>query len=81
MQILASHDQAYVKNMAKEYDLQAPHIYHTKVNGKPWYVLTDGDYPSMDDAKAAMVNLPDQAQQRGPWVRSVNSVQKQEIRG
>lgn len=64
--------QQYIqKNQLEEY----AYSYHTKLSGKDWYVVVLGEYPSMEEAKAAAADLPSHIAAK-PWIREFNSIHK-----
>lgn len=48
--------------------------FQSRLNGKPWYVLLYGKYPSGESAKKAIQTLPKVVQAQKPWVRTLLSV-------
>ncbi len=50
--------------------------YHKRHQGRDWYPLLYGIYPSLDAAKKAQESLPPAIRQRKPWLRRLRSVQK-----
>ena len=50
--------------------------YESTFNGKPWFQLLYGIYPSRQAARAAADKLPEHIQQAGPWIRQISSVQE-----
>jgi DamX protein len=50
--------------------------YESTFNGKPWFQLLYGIYPSRQAARAAADKLPENIQQAGPWIRQISSVQE-----
>ncbi|ARB82988.1 MULTISPECIES: SPOR domain-containing protein [Yersinia] len=61
---------------AKQQKLTDYHVYETKRDGKPWYILVSGNYPSSADAKRAITTLPADVQAKKPWVKPVQQVQQ-----
>ncbi|HEI6966246.1 TPA: SPOR domain-containing protein [Yersinia enterocolitica] len=61
---------------AKQQKLTDYHVYETKRDGKPWYVLVTGNYASSADAKKAITTLPADVQAKKPWVKPVQQVQQ-----
>ena len=53
-------------------------VYRAKHNGALWYVFVSGDYPNMEQARRAIVTLPQTLQDAKPWVKSYRKV-KEEI--
>jgi septal ring-binding cell division protein DamX/type II secretory pathway predicted ATPase ExeA len=44
-------------------------------NGKPWFVLVYGSFPSKASARDTISRLPSKLRQSGPWARSFSSLQ------
>ncbi|AJJ65181.1 SPOR domain-containing protein [Yersinia aldovae] len=61
---------------AKQQQLSDYHVYETKRDGKPWYILVSGNYASSADAKRAITTLPADVQAKKPWVKPVQQVQQ-----
>ncbi len=53
-------------------------VYETTMDGRPWYVLICGDYPSRQSALEAIARLPAAIKQARPFVKSFATV-KDEI--
>lgn len=51
-------------------------VYQTRRDGKPWYVLVNGVYPSLSLAKNAVAQLPADVQAKKPWARQIGQVKK-----
>lgn len=62
---------------AKQNQITNFQIYETRRDNKPWFNLIKGNYPSADDAKAAIKGLPDAVQKNKPWIKSGAAVQKE----
>lgn len=78
MQLMASAKLSDVKSFIAQNNLgKAAHYYETKLNGKPWYMLTYGDYHTEAKAQLAMQQLPSAAQEHHPWVKSLATVKKE----
>lgn len=61
---------------ARQQNLQHYLVYETSRDGKPWYVLVSGTYPTSADAKRAISSLPAEVQAKKPWVKPVRQVQQ-----
>lgn len=61
---------------AKQQNLTDYHVYETKRDGKPWYILVSGNYASSAEAKKAITTLPADVQAKKPWVKPVQQVQQ-----
>ncbi len=44
-------------------------------NGKPWFVLVYGSFPSKESARDTISRLPSKLRESGPWARSFSSLQ------
>ncbi len=73
VQVVASSSLEQLKDFAKVNQLSDEWMAETSVNGKLWYVLMLGVYPSKVDAEQALVSVQDLNTQ--PWIRTVGSVQ------
>jgi DamX protein len=62
---------------AKQQNLQHFSVYETKRDGKPWFVLVSGNYPSSADAKRAIATLPAEVQAKKPWAKPVDQVHQE----
>lgn len=70
----ASREQA-LRRFAERHHLQQVSIYKTKLHGRPWYVLLQGDYLSHDAAKVAMTGLRAELKAAKPWMRVMAPIQ------
>ncbi len=52
-------------------------IYPTERGGTDWYIVTYQNYPTIQVARDAVANLPNQLQQLEPWAKSLNQVQRE----
>lgn len=78
MQLMASNKLGDLKAFIAQNNLgKAAHYYETKMNGKPWYMLTYGDYHTEAQAQLAMQQLPKAAQDNHPWVKPLAIVKKE----
>lgn len=78
LQLMASHHLSDVKHYMQSNKI-APNsqYYQTKLNGKPWYFLTYGQFPTAAKAKAALKQLPRAVKASKPWVKSMASVHRE----
>lgn len=53
-------------------------VYRAKHSDALWYIFVAGDYPNMEQARRAIVTLPQTLQDAKPWVKSYRKV-KEEI--
>jgi len=78
VQLMASDKLSDVKDYIAAHQLDGKaNYYQTQLNGKPWYMLTYGQYPTETQAEAALQNMPINLQHHHPWVKSVTIVQQE----
>jgi DamX protein len=78
VQLLASNKLSDVKSFAAQNKLGSQaHVYQTELDGKPWYMLTYGDFKTADSAEKAMEQLPSAEQKHNPWVKSFATLKKE----
>ena len=77
IQLSASSSLENLLAFAKSNILTNYRIYETQRENKIWFVLIKGDYPSIKDAKAAIVSLPNNLQKNTPWVKSGATIKKE----
>ncbi|MCW8909915.1 MAG: SPOR domain-containing protein [Gammaproteobacteria bacterium] len=75
VQVCASSGMDKLMAFAKSNDLPDQWTAQTNVNGKVWYVLMLGVYPTRAEADAAMSFISDKNLSTQPWIRTVGSVQ------
>lgn len=73
VQVVASSSMGQLKDFARRNQLSDEWVAETSVNGKVWYVLMLGVYPSKTEAEQALASV--QGLETQPWVRTVGSVQ------
>ncbi|UVK78197.1 MAG: Cell division protein DamX [Sodalis sp. Fse] len=61
---------------ARKQQLSQYWVYETRRDGKPWYVLINGVYPSLSQAKNAITQLPAEVQVKKPWAKQLKQVKK-----
>jgi len=77
VQIVASHDLQALQELARTLRLDAELAwFQTRREGRDWYTLVVGPYPSVARARAAVTELPAAVQRQQPWVRSFASIHK-----
>jgi type II secretory pathway predicted ATPase ExeA/septal ring-binding cell division protein DamX len=77
IQLFGTHNRADAIKFLQEFHLQNEAVYfHTYYNDKHWYVVISGDYPSYEQAKQALQQLPMKLRHLKPWVRNFASVRK-----
>ncbi len=60
-------------------DESSVYIYHGIRRDMPTYVILQGHYPTIEQARAALTKLPEGIKKQHPWVRTASSV-RQDIR-
>lgn len=75
LQLSSSSNFNNLNSWAKKSNLQNYVVYQTQRNGKPWYVLVSGVYPSKDAARKAVASLPADVQAKNPWTKPIHQVQ------
>ncbi len=78
LQVIGLTDPANMAAYIKQHGLTEKAAYfETSRNGRPWYPLLYGVYPDRAAAVAARPGLASRLRQKGIWVRSLDSVQKE----
>ncbi|MGD8784505.1 MAG: SPOR domain-containing protein, partial [Thioalkalispiraceae bacterium] len=54
--------------------------YSSMRQGERWYALVYGSYSSVNEAKAAISDLPQDLRKWSPWVRNIRSIHKIMVR-
>ena len=73
VQVVASSTMAQLNDFANANGLSSDWVAETNVNGKTWYVLLLGVYPTKSEADQALAGVSNMSTQ--PWVRTVGSLQ------
>ncbi|MFT3742057.1 MAG: SPOR domain-containing protein [Gammaproteobacteria bacterium] len=72
IQLLAAADKQALDRYVTKHKLHGKTLYgQTKHQGKSWYVLNYGKYPSASAAKLAMNTLPSELKAQNPWIKMV----------
>ena len=74
VQVCASSNMQNLMSFARKHQLPEQWTAETSVNGKVWYVLLQGVYPSKAEAEAALADVSARLDTK-PWIRSVGSLQ------
>lgn len=78
LQLLGANEESTVKRFLSQYpSLKKVSYYRTQRQGKPWYVVVQGDYPDYASAKRAVASLPAAIRQQTPWVRQVDAIRQE----
>ncbi len=79
IQLLAVTQQKVSDEFIAQYNLQEQtHTYQTIRNNKMWWVVTFGNFTSLNEAKSAMVSLPAEVRKNKPFYKKISKI-KQEI--
>jgi hypothetical protein len=73
LQLVGARKEQNVKQFIEKHALQEAQYYHTKLSGKDWYVVVVGEYPSIEEAKAAAREFPPTVAAQ-PWIRDFASI-------
>lgn len=72
LQLMGSSNVERLQLLMRDYDLgKQAHLRKTDLNGKPWFILTYGEFASTGAAKAAKQDLPPGVQALKPWVKPI----------
>jgi hypothetical protein len=72
LQVMSNAKLEVIMNFVKKNNLATETSYFkTTKNGKPWYVLVYGKYPTIEKAKESIKTLPVVIKQLDPWVRPI----------
>lgn len=81
IQLVAAHNRAVIERAAADSDRAGQLAYYKgQFQGRDWYVLLYGDFPSRQQARSASGALPESIRRFKPWIRRVSSVQS-ELKG
>ncbi|MFO1349947.1 MAG: SPOR domain-containing protein [Gammaproteobacteria bacterium] len=76
LQLQSGGNLSSLKAFAKQYSLPKPQaVYRTVRDGKPWFGLVVGDYPSRQAAQRAAAQLIAKLPSLQPWVRDFGGIQ------
>lgn len=75
LQVFGAFQLEHVKNLQRDLQLEkSTHIWLTKHQGKDWYVLTHGNYASVEEARRARDKLAVDIKDLDPWVRKLDGL-------
>ena len=81
LQLASSTNEALIRKYFDQNSLQGKAGYYSSMRqGERWYALVYGAYPSVNAAKAAIADLPQDLRKWSPWVRNIRSIHKIMIR-
>lgn len=81
LQLLGSYKVEDIQRYQRANGLSAAAYYRIALDGRDWYVLVSGAYPSYRAARDAVAKLPAAVRQNTPWVRKLRTVQQELRRG
>jgi len=73
VQVVASSTMEQLRDFANANQISEQWVAQTSVDGKVWYVLMLGVYPSKEEAEQAIQNVMEL--ETLPWIRTVGSIQ------
>jgi len=77
LQLASSTNEALIRKYFDQNSLQGQAGYYSSMRqGERWYALVYGAYPSVNEAKGAIANLPQDLRKWSPWVRNIRSIHK-----
>jgi type II secretory pathway predicted ATPase ExeA/septal ring-binding cell division protein DamX len=81
IQVLTTADaraiERFLEQAVQEVKLEDVYIYSVKVDGRQYYGVTYGNYPSLEETITAMGDLPLSFKSRGPFHRSIPVMRRQ----
>ncbi len=69
--------ERFLEQATQEVKLEDVYIYSVKLNGRQYYGVTYGNYPSLEETITAMGDLPFSFKSRGPFHRSIPVMRRQ----
>lgn len=79
IQLSASKSLEGLKKFVKQNNITDYHIYETKHKSGSLFILTKGNYSSVDEAHKAIKSLPNALQKDKPWVKSGAMINKEKV--
>ncbi len=78
LQLVGSRERASIDAFLRRHHIALPHaVFERKLDGRPWYSLVAGSYPSREAAVAARSRLPAAIARGGVWPRTFASIREQ----
>ena len=78
LQLVGSRERASIDAFLRRHHIAPPYaVFERELDGRPWYSLVAGSYPSRDAAVAARSRLPAAIARGGVWPRTFASIRKQ----
>lgn len=77
LQLMGARENASISKFMRQYpSLDGSALYfHTRQDGRDWYAIIYGVYPTRQKAQEAIKRLPPALQKASPWIRSFASIQ------
>jgi septal ring-binding cell division protein DamX len=69
--------ERFLEEAAATVRLEDVYLYGVKLNGRQYYGVTYGNYPTLEDTITAMGDLPTSFKSRGPFHRSIGVMRRQ----
>jgi septal ring-binding cell division protein DamX len=69
--------ERFLEEAAQTVPLEDVYLYGVKQNGRQFYGVTYGNYPTLEDTITAMGDLPTSFKSRGPFHRSIGVMRRQ----
>lgn len=81
LQLASSTNRQLIEKYYQENNLAGKAgYYRSRREGEDWFALVYGAYPSVQDAKDAIDQLPEDLKKWSPWVRNINSIHRITVR-
>lgn len=78
VQLMGSDKKSDLESFVAQNNLgSAASYFKTQLKGKPWYMLTYGQYSTEKQAETALAQLPQAVKDNHPWVKSFATVEKE----
>jgi len=81
LQLASSTNRQLIEKYYQENNLAGKAgYYRSRREGEDWYALVYGAYPSVQDAKDAIDQLPEDLKKWSPWVRNIDAIHRITVR-
>ena len=78
MQLVAAHNRAVIERVAGDAGLGGELAYYKgQYQGRDWYMLLYGDFPTKAQALSAVSELPQEIKVFKPWIRRLSWVHRE----
>jgi len=78
LQLVGARDRRSIIRFVRRHQIKQPYaVFERELNGRPWYSLVAGSYPSREAAIAARGRLPPAVAKGGVWPRTFASIRQQ----